>query len=189
MKDKIGRIIKDGIKAKEDLLKTQIPSIERAAAMISECLRSGGKVIVFGNGGSAADSQHMAAELVGRFKKERKALAAISLTTNTSSITAIANDYGYDFVFSRQIEAIGKPGDVAIGISTSGNSPNVLKAMEKAKAIGLGTIGITGGDGGKLMRACELAIVASANDTPRVQECHITVIHAICEIVEDSISG
>lgn len=188
MRDKIERIIKDSVKAKEELLRTQVPNIELAARTISDCIRAGGKVLIFGNGGSAADSQHMAAELVGRFKKERKAMAAIALTVNTSSITAIANDYGYDLLFSRQIEAIGRAGDVAVGISTSGNSQNVVKGIDKARAIGMKTIGIAGGDGGKLSSACDTLITAASKDTPRVQECHITIIHALCELVEDSLN-
>ena len=189
MKNKIEHILKESIKAKEGLLATQVPNIEKAARAISDCLRSGGKILVFGNGGSAADSQHMAAELVGRFKKERKALAAIALTTNTSTLTAIANDYGYDVLFSRQIEALGRPGDVAVGISTSGNSSNVIKAVDKARSMKLITIGITGGEGGKLGSACDTVITARAKDTPRVQECHIAIIHALCELVEDSLTS
>jgi len=189
MKEKIERILKDSIKAKEDLLRTQAANIEKAATAVADCLRAGGKVLIFGNGGSAADSQHMAAELVGRFKKERKAWAAVALTTNTSAITAIANDYGYDVLFSRQLEALGRSGDVAIGISTSGNSPNVVKAIDKARSIGITTIGITGGEGGKLKTACDTVITAGSKDTPRVQECHIAIIHAICELVEDALTS
>jgi D-sedoheptulose 7-phosphate isomerase len=188
MKDKIERIIKDSIKAKEDLLATQVANIEKAAWAIINCLKGGGKILIFGNGGSAADSQHMAAELVGRFKKERKALAAIALTANTSTITAIGNDYGYDAVFSRQVEALGKMGDIALGISTSGNSPNVLGALERAKLMGLETIAITGGGGGKLKNACGILIVAGSKDTPRIQEAHIAIIHALCELIEDEIT-
>lgn len=189
MKAKIENIIKESIKSKEELLRSQVDNIEKAALLISDCLKSGGKVMVFGNGGSAADSQHMAAEFVGRFKRERKALAAIALTTNTSSITAIGNDYGYGDVFSRQVEALGKKGDVAIGISTSGNSPNVLKAVSAARSLGIKSIGISGPGGGKLKPLCDISIEAGAKDTPRVQECHITVIHAICELVEDEFAG
>ena len=188
MKDRIERIVKDSIKTKEGLLATQTANIEKAAWAMINCLNSGGKILIFGNGGSAADSQHMAAELVGRFKKERKALAAIALTANTSTITAIGNDYGYDAVFSRQIEALGKKGDIAVGISTSGNSPNVIRAIEKAKLIGLETVGITGGDGGKLRAVCGIVITAGSKDTPRIQEAHITIIHALCELIEDEIA-
>jgi len=188
MKDKIARIIKESIKTKEALLATQVSGIEKAAWMMINCLKSGGKILIFGNGGSAADSQHMAAELVGRFKKERKALAAIALTVNTSTITAIGNDYGYDAVFSRQVEALGKSGDIAVGISTSGNSPNVIRALEKAKLMGMETIGIAGSDGGKMKTACDTLITAGSKDTARIQEAHITVIHAVCELIEDEIA-
>jgi D-sedoheptulose 7-phosphate isomerase len=188
MDDRIERIIKESISAKEELLRTQAGAIAKAAAVISGSLDSGGKVLIFGNGGSAADSQHMAAELVGRFKKERKALAAVALTVDTSSITAIANDYGYDRVFSRQIDALGRPGDVAFGISTSGSSPNVLLAVERARSIGMKTIGLTGA-AGKLKGLCDVVIACPAKDTARVQECHITAIHALCELIEEKAAG
>jgi D-sedoheptulose 7-phosphate isomerase len=184
MKDIAERIIRDSIKTKEILLSSQISNMERAAWILINCLRSGGKVLIFGNGGSAADSQHMAAELVGRFKAERKAMAAIALTTNTSTVTAIANDYGYDAVFSRQIEAVGKRGDVAVAISTSGNSTSVINAVEKARSAGMETIGITGGGGGRLKGLCDVSIIAASADTPRIQESHILIIHALCELVE-----
>jgi D-sedoheptulose 7-phosphate isomerase len=188
MKEMIERIIKDSIKAKEDVLNTQGPNIEKAAWMMINCLQADGKILIFGNGGSAADSQHMAAELVGRFKKERRALAAIALTTNTSTLTALANDYGYDSVFSRQIEALGKKGDIAVGISTSGNSPSVVKGLEKAKLMGMETVGISGGSGGAMKSACNLMITAGSKDTPRIQEAHITIIHALCELIENEIA-
>lgn len=188
MKDKIESIIKESVRTKEDVLKTQVSNIEKAARMMINCLQADGKILVFGNGGSAADSQHLAAELVGRFKKERRALAAIALTTNASTITAIGNDYGYDAVFTRQVEALGKEGDIAIGLSTSGNSANVIKALEKAKLMGLETIGITGGDGGKLGTVSDILIVAGSKNTPRIQEAHILIIHALCELIEDEIT-
>ena len=188
MKDKIEHIIKESIKTKEDVLRTQASNIEKAAWIMINCLQASGKILIFGNGGSAADSQHMAAELVGRFKKERRALPAIALTTNTSTITAIGNDYGYDAVFSRQIEALGKMGDIAVGISTSGNSTNVIKALEKAKHMGLETVGITGGNGGSLKTVSDILIVAGSIDTPRIQEAHILIIHALCELIEDEIA-
>jgi D-sedoheptulose 7-phosphate isomerase len=184
MKEKITSLINDSVKTKESVLKTEVANIEKAAKAIIDSLKRGGKLLIFGNGGSASDSQHMAAELVGRFKKERKALAAISLTTNTSNLTAIANDYGYDAVFSRQVEALGKPDDVALGISTSGNSKNVLDAVRKAKPMGLKTIGLLGCDGGKIKNECDISIVVGSKDTPRVQESHITIIHILCELIE-----
>ncbi len=188
MKEMIERIIKENIKTKEDLLASQGSNIEKAAWMMINCLQSNGKILIFGNGGSAADSQHMAAELVGRFKKERRPLAAIALTTNTSTITAIGNDYGYDATFSRQVEALGKAGDIAVGISTSGNSPNIIKGLEKARLMGLETVGISGGDGGAMRNACSLLITAGSNNTPRIQEAHILIIHTLCELIENEIA-
>jgi D-sedoheptulose 7-phosphate isomerase len=187
MKKNIENYIKDSIAAKEELLKSQVGNIESAAKTIIESLKAGKKLLVFGNGGSAADSQHIAAELVGRFKMERKALPAIALTANTSILTAIANDYGYDAVFSRQVEALGVQGDVALGISTSGNSKNVIEAFKKARLIGMKTIAISGGDGGAISREADISIIVSTKDTPRVQESHILIAHIICALVEDGI--
>lgn len=186
MRDRIAKIIGDSIAAKESLAAHAAGSIEEAAALSIASLKAGGKLLICGNGGSAADSQHMAAELVGRFKKERHAIAAIALTTNTSTITAIANDYSYEVTFSRQIEALGRAGDVAVGISTSGNSGNVIAAMRAAKRLGMKTIGLTGGDGGKLARECDVTIRAGTNDTPRIQESHLVVIHIVCELIENA---
>ena len=185
MKRKIENYIKDGIAAKEDLLKSQIVNIESAAKAIIESLKCGKKLLIFGNGGSASDSQHIAAELVGRFKMERKALPAIALTANTSILTAIANDYGYDAVFSRQIEALGVKGDVALGISTSGNSKNVIEALKRARSIGMKAIALSGGDGGSISREADISIVVATKDTPRVQESHILIAHIICALVEE----
>src|SRR3989338_7096422 len=158
MEKAIQNIIKESIKTKELLYKRQIESIEKAAKAIIISLKAGGKVLIFGNGGSAADSQHIVAELVGRFKKERPALPAIALSTNTSILSAIANDYGYEITFSRQLEALAKSKDVAIALSTSGNSKNVLEALKKAKALGLVTIGLTGQNGGLLKEVCDISI-------------------------------
>ncbi len=164
-----------------DLL--QRPIIEAAGA-ISTALAAGGKVLVFGNGGSAADAQHMAAELVGRFERDRAAMAALALTSDTSVVTSIANDYTFAWVFARQIEALGRSEDVALGISTSGGSPNVLAAIEAANARGLTTIALTGRDGGALGKAAAIHINVGHASTARVQEVHRTVIHAICKLVE-----
>jgi D-sedoheptulose 7-phosphate isomerase len=142
---------------------------------------------LFGNGGSAADAQHIAAEFVGRFAFDRPALPALALSVNTSCVTAIGNDFGFDLVFSRQIEALGKPGDVAIGISTSGNSANVLRALSVAKEMGLHTVALTGEGGGKLKDAVDLCICAPSNETPRIQECHILIGHVISQLVEQAI--
>ncbi len=184
MKDSIMGIIKESVKAKESLCGKELANIQNAADMIIKAFKSGGKLLIFGNGGSAADSQHMAAELVGRFKQERKALAAIALPTNVSTMTALANDYGYDVTFSRQVEALGSSNDVAFAISTSGNSRNVIEAVKKARSMGIKTIGLVGGDGGKLKMECNLSITVASKDTPRIQETHITVIHILCELVE-----
>jgi D-sedoheptulose 7-phosphate isomerase len=187
VKKKIENLIKDSIAVKEAVIRQELENIEKAARSIIECLKNGNKLLVFGNGGSASDSQHMAAELVGRFKMERKALPAIALTTNTSTLTAIANDYGYDVVFSRQIEALGVKGDVALGISTSGNSKNVIDALNTARSLGLRTIALSGGDGGNMKKEADICIVVESIDTPRVQESHIMIVHIICALVEDSI--
>ena len=159
-------------------------SIIEAAAAISAALAAGGKLLVFGNGGSAADAQHMAAELVGRFERERDAMAAIALTTDTSIVTSVANDFTFDWVFARQIDALGRRDDVALGISTSGASANVLAALEAGTARGLKTIALTGRDGGAIGRAAAIHINVSHPSTARVQEVHRTVIHALCALVE-----
>jgi len=163
--------------------------IGRMADEWALALRAGGKVLLFGNGGSAADSQHIAAELVGRFARERRALPALALTVNTSNLTAIANDYSFEDVFARQVEALGRPGDVAVGISTSGNSPNVVRAIESAKAAGLATEAWTGGRGGKCAQVAGLVFRAPSDATPRIQELHITVGHIVCELVEEALFG
>jgi D-sedoheptulose 7-phosphate isomerase len=163
------------------------PTIVRAAAMITESLSAGGKVLLFGNGGSAADAQHLAAEFVGRFAMERKALPAIALTTDTSILTAVGNDYGYEHVFVRQVQALGRAGDVAIGISTSGKSPNVVEAIRVGGTMGLRTFALSGNDGGPLASAAEMAIVVPSRITARIQECHITLGHVLCELVEKAL--
>jgi len=184
MKTLIEKSIRKSIETKEGLLRGQVENIEKAAAAMISSIKAGGKILIFGNGGSAADSQHIAAELVGRFKMERKPIAAIALTTNTSTISAIANDYSYDVVFSRQVEALGKIGDVALGISTSGNSKNVLEAIEKAKGLGLETIALTGCGGGKLKKAAQINIIVDSGDTARIQESHALIGHILCELIE-----
>ena len=155
-----------------------------AAAAMSQAIRQGSKILFFGNGGSAADAQHLAAELVGRYRQEGPALAAIALTTNTSVLSAIANDYAYEIIFARQVEALGNRGDVAVGLTTSGNSANVLKAIETASAKGLITIGLTGATGGKLRALVTHCLCVPCSDTARIQECHILTGHILCEIVE-----
>ena len=158
--------------------------VEEVVKKIVSCYRQNGKVLIFGNGGSAADAQHFAGELVSRFYFDRPGLSAFALTTDTSVLTAIGNDYGYENVFSRQIEASAKLGDIVIGISTSGNSPNVIKALQAAKLIGAVTIGLTGQNGGAMRDLCDLCICAPSNSTPRIQECHLVIEHTICAAVE-----
>src|SRR5205814_6876888 len=163
--------------------------IFEAALLITRCLRNGGKVLFFGNGGSAADAQHLAAEFVGRFVRERAGLPAIALTTDSSILTAVGNDYGFDRVFARQLEALGRAGDVAIGISTSGNSPNVLEGIKAAKRERLTTIGLSGKDGGMLAKEADLTITISSSSTARIQECHIAVGHLLCELTEEALAS
>jgi D-sedoheptulose 7-phosphate isomerase len=163
--------------------------LAEVAMQIVRSLRAGGKVVLFGNGGSAADAQHLAAEFTGRYLKERRALPALALNANTSSVTAIGNDYGFDLVFGRQLEALGKEGDVAIGISTSGNSRNVIRAFEVAKSKSIFTVALTGASGGEMRKVADRAICVPSNETPRIQECHILVGHIICEIVEETLFG
>lgn len=165
------------------------PLIAETALLLVERFKAGSKLLVMGNGGSAADAQHFAAEIVGRFKLERAALPAIALSTDSSILTAIGNDYGFDSVFSRQVEALAATGDVVIGISTSGNSPNVLNALQLARARGCRTIGLLGKDGGSIKGVCDLALVIPSSDTPRIQEGHITIIHIICDLVEKTLFG
>ena len=159
-------------------------SVEVAAKLCIDCLKNGNKILLFGNGGSAADAQHIAAELVGRYKTERKGLAAIALTTDTSALTAIGNDYGYDCVFDRQVEALANTGDVAIGISTGGRSANVASALKLAKDLDCKTIGFSGRGGGEMNELCDINIVVPAQDTARIQEMHIVIGHTICHLID-----
>jgi D-sedoheptulose 7-phosphate isomerase len=156
-----------------------------AAEIIREALASQGKLLTFGNGGSSTDAQHIAAELVGRFQRERKALPAIALTANQAILTAWSNDHSFDDVFARQIEALGRPGDVAWGISTSGNSPNVVNALRRARELGLKTIGLTGAGGGRMAEHCDVLMAVPLTDTPRIQEVHVVTYHAICAALEE----
>ena len=176
--------IHDSIAVKQEILKTLLPAIEKAAVQLGSCIKSGNKILFFGNGGSASDSQHLAAEFVGRYEKERRPLAAIALTTDTSILTAVANDYGFDRVFERQIEALARPGDVAVAISTSGNSKNVLMAVAKARQMGIYVIGFTGNTGGQLKTTVDLPIVIPSKKTSRIQESHIMIGHILCECID-----
>jgi len=163
---------------------TMTETIAETVVLLSDALGSGNKLLVMGNGGSAADAQHFAAEIIGRFKLERAALPAIALTTDSSVLTAIGNDYGFDAVFSRQVEGLGRPGDVVFGISTSGNSPNVLAALAKARELGCKTVALLGRDGGSIKSVADLALIVPCTDTPRIQEGHLTIIHIICDLLE-----
>jgi len=158
--------------------------IYTACVIASDTIEKGGKILIFGNGGSAADAQHIAAEFVGRYKIERRGLPAIALTTDTSNLTAIGNDYGYDRVFERQVEALANRGDLLIGISTSGKSPNVIKALKLGKELGCRTVGLSGKGGGEMSEVCDINIVIPSNDTARIQEMHILIGHIICEAVD-----
>jgi D-sedoheptulose 7-phosphate isomerase len=186
---------RDGARLAEKAFATTIALHERmranlgstlvAAQAIAEALKAGKKLLVFGNGGSASDAQHMSAELVGRFQRERAAMAALALTTDTSILTSIGNDYSFKQVFARQVEALGQPGDVAFGISTSGESPNVALALQVAKGRGLKTIALTGRDGGSVGRAADIHVNVPDQSTARVQEVHRTLIHVMCEVIEE----
>ena len=166
----------------------QVALIAKAADLMTQAIRSGRKVIWFGNGGSATQSQHMAAEFVGRFLHERRSLSSISLTENMASVTAIGNDYAFDQIFSRQLEGLAQPGDVVVGLSTSGNSPNVLKGLRKAKELSLTTIGLSGGSGGEMALFCDLCICVPSPVTARIQEVHLTIGHILCGLVEDALA-
>ena len=165
-------------------LESLLPQIDTVGQVMRECLQRGNKILLMGNGGSAADSQHIAAEIVGRYKRERRGLPAIALTTDTSILTAVGNDYGFDYVFSRQVEALCDPQDVVVGISTSGNSGNVVKAIEVAKQIGAITVLFSGGSGGKLADMCDYALVMPSKETARIQEAHLFIAHSVCEIMD-----
>lgn len=179
--------LENSIQVKKRVLDQHVTTINRITQLLIQALKEGKKVILFGNGGSAADSQHIAAEFVNRFRQDRNALPALALTTDTSILTSIANDYDFEHVFSRQIEAIGQKGDVAIGISTSGNSTNVLRGIRTSREKGLTTVGFTGQNGGLLKDVVDVCFQAPSQSTPRIQEVHITVAHAICDIVESEV--
>ena len=167
----------------------QIAPIKHVAEKIKESLSNNGKVIWMGNGGSAADCQHLAAEFIGRFEKERNPFASVALTTDTSILTAIGNDYGFDKIFSRQIESNGEKGDILIAISTSGNSPNILNALKTCREKGIITLGLTGGIGGAMKEFCDHVIIVPSNETPVIQESHIMIGHMICGLIEEEIFG
>src|SRR3984893_6426913 len=182
----IAHEIQESLSVKAELGRAASQQIAEAATAIVACLRAGGNLIALGNGRSASDAQHMVAELVGRYAVKRQALAAIALTTNSSSLTAIANDFGFEEIFARQLEALGKPQDLVLAISTSGNSPNVLRGLETAKVLSLKKIGLTGNDGGKLRDFVDISVIVPSTSTPRIQEAHTLIIHILCGIVENS---
>ncbi len=184
MRQALAQQVQDAIDLKRRFFDAELDHVLAQADDMAERLRRGARILVAGNGGSAADAQHLAAELSGRYLKERKALAGIALTTDTSALTAIGNDYGFEVVFSRQVEALGRPGDLFIGISTSGNSPNIIKAVESAKALGLKTLGLLGRDGGKLKALVDDALVVPSTVTARIQEVHQMVYHFWCEALD-----
>ena len=164
-------------------------AVATSAQLCIDCLKSGGKILLFGNGGSAADAQHIAAELVGKYKVERKGLPAIALTTDTSAITSIGNDFGYNHIFDRQVEALANKGDVAIGISTSGNSINVINALKLASKLNCNTIGFSGQHGGEMNKICNINLSVPSEDTPRIQEMHILIGHTICHLIDQEFTG
>ncbi len=189
MNNIILKSFKDSIALKESVLnnKTILNAISDTTKICINALKNGNKILIAGNGGSAADAQHFAAELVGRFYLNRKGLAAIALTTDTSIITAIGNDFGYEQIFKKQVEGLGKEGDIFFGISTSGNSNNIMEAIHECKDKNIKVIGLTGKDGGKMAPLCDINICIPGIITPRIQECHSLIIHIICEIIEKEI--
>ena len=184
MKDHVVKLFKESCRVKEAFINDNLGKLVNVIEVLTAALKAGNKIMIFGNGGSAADAQHIAAEFVNRFIIERPPLPAIALTTDTSVITSIGNDYDFSEIFAKQIRALGQPGDVAWGISTSGNSPNVLKGLEMAKKMGLVTLAFTGKDGGAIAQIADLSLNVSSNSTARIQETHITAGHAICELVD-----
>jgi D-sedoheptulose 7-phosphate isomerase len=180
----VEQILMEAAQLHEQTARQSSEAIAGLIESLRAALAGGAKVLIFGNGGSAADAQHFACELVGRFMRDRQALPAVALTTDTSILTAVANDFGFDQVFARQVEALGRPGDVAIGISTSGRSPNVVLGLQAAKARGLMTVALTGGSGGEVAGAADLHVRVAHSVTPRIQEAHRTIIHAVCDLVE-----
>ncbi len=189
MKDKAIAAFEDSADVKRRFVQHYADQITQAAQLITRALREGHKVLLFGNGGSATDASHLAAEFVGRYHKDRAPLPAIALGTDMAAITCISNDYGYDEIFARQVRAHGQKGDVAIAISTSGNSPNVLKGIEAARACGMTTIGWTGHKGGKMAGLVDHAFIVPSTVTARIQETHITLGHVLCELIEDGLFG
>jgi len=189
MQDRIAQILRTSARVHDETAATLCAEIARAAQLIIDSLRDGGKLALCGNGGSAADAQHIAAELVGRFQMERRPLPAIALTTNSSVLTSLSNDYGFSDVFRKQVEALLVAGDVLIALTTSGNSPNCLEAVKAARDQGVSTIALTGAGGGEIAQQVDLALIVPHEQTARIQETHITIGHALCELVEEELCG
>jgi len=189
MIERVREIARESIEAKKAFFDSNAENVVRAAELLVTSIKAGGKVLIFGNGGSAADAQHIAAELVNRLNYDRPPIAAIALTTDTSILTSVANDSSFEDLFARQVRALGRKGDVALAISTSGNSPNVLRAVDAARELGIKTIALAGRDGGQLGAAADLALVVESSATQRIQETHITIAHILCELMEDALFG
>ena len=187
MIERVKQIATESVETKRDFFGANAERVVRAAEIIIDSIKAGGKVLIFGNGGSAADAQHIAAELVNRLSYDRPPIAAIALTTDTSILTSVGNDATFDELFERQLRALGRAGDVAVAISTSGNSPNVLRAVEAAREFRIATIALTGNSGGKLAAAVDLALVVGTQSTQRIQETHITIGHILCELIEENL--
>ena len=185
--ERVKKFLKNSADLKYHVAETLSDQILNAARTIRDCLSNGGKLLLMGNGGSAADCQHIAAELIGRFKKERKAIPALALTVDSSSLTALGNDYGFDTIFARQVEALAAPNDAVLGISTSGNSINVILGLNTARELGAKTIGLMGNDGGSMKDSVDIGIIVPSDDTARIQEVHISIGHIICEIIEQEL--
>ncbi len=187
IEDQIRAMAAESIAAKRRFFETSAHDVARAARIMIDAMQAGGKLLIFGNGGSAADAQHIAAELAFKMGRERMALPALALTTDSSLLTAISNDRSFDFIFARQIQALGRPGDVALAISTSGNSPNVVEAVKQAHAMQIKTVGLLGAGGGRVASLLDLPLIVPHDDTPRIQEVHISIGHIICQLIEDEL--
>jgi D-sedoheptulose 7-phosphate isomerase len=189
MIERIRQIARESIETKKAFFDSHAEMVARAAELVISSIKAGGKVLIFGNGGSAADAQHIAAELVNRLNYDRPPIAAIALTTDTSILTSVGNDSSFDDLFERQLRALGRRGDVVLAISTSGNSSNVLRAVDAARELGIKSVALAGRSGGKLADAVDIALVVDARSTQRIQETHITIGHVLCELVEDALYG
>lgn len=189
MTDRLVSALEDHARVVAAIQRTLLPEIQDAARRLVACFRAGGKLLAMGNGGSAADAQHLVAELVGRYRRERRPIPAIALTVDPSITTAVSNDYGFDEVFARQVRAHARAGDVVLGISTSGNSENVVRGLRAARELGATTLALTGATGGRLRELADCALLVPSTETPRIQEGHVTIIHLLCDLVDDAIGG